>query len=281
MRGWSVVPGTSFPGSTRVSIAADVGPPDSFPATALIMIEAFGLSEVGPVRKNNEDCLVSDLALNLFAVADGMGGHAAGEVASRLAMDVVEEFVRQSQDDDYFTWPFGLDPTLSGEANRLKTALLLANGRIQNLSDSDDQFFGMGTTAVCALVSGGRLTVAHVGDSRLYLFRDGSLTQVTEDDSWAAPAAAGGAHNRHVLTNALGVQTETEVHVYEQELGGGELLLLCTDGLHGAVDEDGLRSVLAQNGDLETLCRSLVSTAIEKGSLDNVTALLVRYSQDE
>jgi protein phosphatase len=244
------------------------------------MIEAFGLSEVGPVRQNNEDCLVSDLSLNLFAVADGMGGHAAGEVASRLAMDVVEEFVRQSQDDDYFTWPFGLDPTLSGEANRLKTALLLANGRIQSLSDSDDQFFGMGTTAVCARLSEGHLTVAHVGDSRLYLFRDGALTQVTEDDSWSS-AVAGGSHSRHVLTNALGVQTDTDVHVYEQELTGGELLLLCTDGLHGAVDEEGLRSVLGRNDDLETLCRALVATAIEKGSADNVTALLVRYSQDE
>jgi protein phosphatase len=245
------------------------------------MVEAFGLSEVGPVRKNNEDCLVSDLALNLFVVADGMGGHAAGEVASRLAVEVIEDFVRQSCDGDYFTWPFGLDPSLSFGANRLKTALHLANCRILSLSDTRDDYLGMGTTAVCALLSGPQLTIAHVGDSRLYVFSEGTLVQLTEDDSWAAVAAVGHTQSRHVLTNALGAQTHADVHLCERELAGGEVLLLCTDGLHDSVDHETLLAVLRQGSDLETLGRNLIATAIERGARDNVTALLVRYSRDD
>ena len=254
------------------------------------MTEAFGLSDVGPVRQNNEDCLLSDLALNIFAVADGMGGEAAGEVASRLAIDAIEEFIRQSDTSDYFTWPFGFDPTLSEGANRLSTAFRLANQRIRNASSTWDEYAGMGTTAVCALISGRQLTVAHVGDSRLYLFADGALTQVTADDSWAAALPAtdrngdvqsvGARPGCNVLTNALGAEADTEIHLCERELSGGELFLLCSDGLHGVVEHEMLRMLLAQSDDLEALGRTLISAAMTQGTYDNVTALLVRYWPD-
>jgi protein phosphatase len=256
------------------------------------MTEAFGLSDIGPVRENNEDCLACDLTLNLFVVADGMGGQSAGEVASRIALEAIVEFVQQSDDGDDFTWPFGLDPTLSDGANRLKTALLLANERIRTFAETSDAYFGMGTTAVCALLSGRQLTIAHVGDSRLYLFSKGTLTQMTEDDSWSPSASANRAdrhgdepslttrRNRHVLTNALGAQPHTDVHVCERELVGDELLLLCSDGLHGAVEDETLRDLLGRNDDLEGLGHALISTALERGTLDNVTAVLVRYSPD-
>jgi protein phosphatase len=131
------------------------------------------------------------------------------------------------------------------------------------------------------LLSGSQLTIAHVGDSRLYLFRDGTLTQMTQDDSWAASAAADNPQSRHILTGALGAQPRTDVHIGERELAGGELLLLCTDGLHGTVAHEKLLTLLQKDSDLETLGRSLVEAAIELGTRDNITALLVRYTRDE
>jgi serine/threonine protein phosphatase PrpC len=256
------------------------------------MIDAFGVSDIGPVRENNEDCLGWDLGLKLFVVADGMGGEAAGEVASSIALDTIVEFVQQTEAGDDFTWPFGLDPTLSDGANRLRTALLLANHRILSLAGTTDEYLGMGTTAVCALLNGARLTIAHVGDSRLYLFANGTLTLMTEDDSLAVPIAAsdGGdqvhqaavaaGYSRHVLTNVLGARPDTEIHIAELELADGTLILLCSDGLHGAVADTTLRDVLGRDDDLQNLSRALIATALEQGTRDNVTALLIRYSPD-
>jgi serine/threonine protein phosphatase PrpC len=254
------------------------------------MVEAFGVSDIGPVRENNEDCLVSNLELNLFVVADGMGGQAAGEVAARIAVESVEDFIRQSANGDEFTWPFGLDPSLSPGANRLRTALLLANRHIVSAADSREDCVGMGTTAVCALLAGRQLTIAHVGDSRLYLYDNGTLVQLTKDDSWMTAvserdgngnAPAPGTHPyRHVLTNVLGAQSSADVHLCERELSNGALLLLCSDGLHGAVEDETLRDVLGQGEDLQQLGEALVSTALAQGTRDNVTALLVRYLSD-
>ena len=114
-------------------------------------VKAFGLSETGPVRHMNEDCFVSAEDLRLFVVADGMGGHAAGEVAARVAVESIENFIRRSHETTDFSWPYGIDPTLSYEANRLKTAVSLANRRINRLAENHDDYLGMGTTVVCAL----------------------------------------------------------------------------------------------------------------------------------
>jgi serine/threonine protein phosphatase PrpC len=247
-------------------------------------LKAFGVSETGPVRHMNEDCFVSAEDLRLFVVADGMGGHAAGEVAAKLAVDSIENFIRRSHETTDFSWPYGIDPTLSYEANRLKTAVNLANRRINRMAENHDDYLGMGTTVVCALVSHGQLVVAHVGDSRLYLGNDQTLTQLTEDDSWAATVL--GSRNgssappatRHVLTNVLGARPDTLVHLLERELTGNETLLLCSDGLHGSVPHDTLRDVLLSSQDLPAVAQSLVTTALEHGSRDNVTALVVRCS---
>ena len=116
-------------------------------------MKAFGLSETGPIRHMNEDCFVSAEDLRLFVVADGMGGHAAGEVAARVAVDSIQNFIHRSHETTDFSWPYGIDPTLSYEANRLKTAVSLANRRINRLAENHDDYLGMGTTVVCALVS--------------------------------------------------------------------------------------------------------------------------------
>ena len=252
--------------------------------SAKLAVKAFGLSETGPVRRMNEDCFVSLEDLRLFVVADGMGGHAAGEVAARVAVESIQNFIRRSHETTDFSWPYGIDPTLSYEANRLKTAVSLANRRINRLAEEHDDYLGMGTTVVCALLSDGHLIGAHVGDSRLYTCDHHQLLQLTQDDSWAATvlgskeANAGSHATRHVLTNVLGARPDTEVHLLERELSGDETLLLCSDGLHGSVPHDTLRDVIASNQELPALAQTLISTALEHGSRDNITALVVRCS---
>ena len=250
-------------------------------------MEAFGLSETGPVRHLNEDCFVSAEDLRLFVVADGMGGPAAGEVAARVAVDSLQHFLRRSPETPDFSWPYGIDPTLSYEANRVKTAVSLANRRINKLAEDHDDYLGMGTTVVCALLSDSHLIAAHVGDSRLYVCNENELIQLTQDDSWAATILGGKDGNsgplatRHVLTNVLGARPDTEVHLLERKLAGDETLLLCSDGLHGSVPHETLRNMMASNQELPVLAQSLISTALEHGSRDNITALVVRCSGNQ
>jgi len=247
-------------------------------------VQAFGLSETGPVRRINEDRFISAEDLQLFVVADGMGGHAAGEVAATVAVESIENFIRRSHDTADFSWPFGVDPTLSYHANRLKTAVLLANRRINRLAENHDDYLGMATTVVCALLSDGQLIAAHVGDSRLYVSAGNALVQLTRDDSWAATVlgkeVSGRPVTRHVLTNVLGARLDTQVHLLEREVFDGETLLLCSDGLHGVVPHDMLRDLIAAaNGDVQAVAHNLVRTALENGSRDNITALVVRCSE--
>jgi protein phosphatase len=228
----------------------------------------------------NEDRFMSAEDLQLFVVADGMGGHAAGEVAAGVAVESIENFIRRSHGTSDYSWPFGIDPSLSLDANRLKTAVNLANRRINRLAENHDDYLAMATTVVCALVADGHLVAAHVGDSRLYLRNADGLHQLTEDDSWAATVlggkgANGGPAVRHVLTNVLGARPDTLVHVLERDLSGTDLLLLCSDGLHGSVPHDTLLELTASADDPERLARRLVAAALAHGSRDNITVLIV------
>jgi len=246
------------------------------------MTEAFGVSDPGSVRPNNEDSFLTDEELSLFVVADGMGGHAAGEVASRLAVEAIENFIRRSQQPGDVSWPCGIDPDLSYTGNRLRTAIYLANRRVFRAAEGHDDYTGMGTTVVCALMTAGRLTIGHVGDSRLYLLSDGTLTPQTRDDTWAATVLAGTVDPerisehpmRNVLTNVLGARDQVDVHLTERDLEGGETLLLCSDGLHGVLDADTMRHILRDEADIDRAAHLLVETALERGSRDNVTALV-------
>lgn len=253
------------------------------------MIEAYGLSDPGPFRKTNEDSFLCDDRLRLFVVADGMGGHSAGEVASRLAVEAIEGFIRRSEDEPDPTWPYGVDARLTLDGNRLRTALLLANRRVFAAAESEDAYAGMGTTAVGVLLSNDRVAIGHVGDSRLYLLLDGALEQVTRDDSWTQtvlarepgfdPAMLAHHPMRHVLTNVIGAREHTDVHVAERLLVGGELLLLCSDGIHGVLDDDAMRNLLTSEPALPGVARRLVDAALRNGSQDNVTAVVVRYTK--
>ena len=250
------------------------------------MLRASAISDAGRVRKTNEDSFAVDEDMRLFVVADGMGGHEAGEVASRLAVDAVSAFIRRSSTDADFSWPYGLQTSLSFDGNRLRTAIHLANRRVFRAAESNDDYSGMGTTIVSLLVNGSSVAVGHVGDSRMYLFRGGRIEQLTQDDSWAAtvlahdPEAAKAdlSHHpmRNVLTNALGAREQVDVHLTERTLERGDVMLLCSDGLHGVLDHDFLRGVLASQPDVERAARELVTAALDHGSRDNVTALVVR-----
>lgn len=250
------------------------------------MCRAFGLSDQGRIRKANEDAFACVEDLQLYVVADGMGGHNAGEVASQLAVEAIVAFVRRSSEGTEFSWPYGIDPHLSFDGNRLRTAINLANRRVFRAAEEHDDYTGMGTTVVSALVAGGKLIVGHVGDSRLYLRAGSSLKQLTKDDSWAATVLAdelGGDRSalathpmRNVLTNVLGAREQTDIHLAEVPLRGNETLLLCTDGLHSAVDDDSIARILASGGELTSSAQALVDAAIEGGSRDNITVLLVQ-----
>lgn len=254
------------------------------------MWSAAARTDPGRTRSSNEDAFVADEALGFFAVADGMGGHNAGEVASRLALETIAGFVRSSKTDSSITWPYGFVTSLAFEANQLKSATQLANQEVRFHAQRHPECSGMGSTVVALLVQGARAWYASVGDSRLYRWRGGTLTQLSQDDSWASTMLRAGAdprmvsqhEMRHMLTRALGTSQALDVAVAAVDLQPGDVLLLCSDGLHGPVGDDQLGAVLQSAGaDLEACTAALVEAANAAGGPDNVTAVLVRYDGPE
>ena len=264
------------------------------------MLRAYGVTAKGRVRPTNEDYFAIDEGLHLCVVADGLGGHNAGEVAARMAVDAVADHIAmcgagsgpQDGADSTApqragTWPFGFDPSFSHTGNLLRTAIHLANVQILEAAIGSDEYAGMGTTIVAAMIDGERLSVGHVGDSRLYVVADDRMRQLTHDDSWVASALgddsqAGRDHPmRNLLTNVVGARPRTDVHVVEETLGGGELLLLLvTDGVHGVLDDRRLERLARDGRDLHRIATSLVSAALARGSRDNCTAVAARYLPD-
>ena len=252
------------------------------------MIEAYGRTDVGRRRKINEDSFLVSPETNLYAVCDGMGGHNAGEVASRMAIEALASFVEKSAVEKEITWPWGIDAALSFDANRLSTAIKLANSRVFQAADNREELTGMGTTVVAAVVSGNRMTVGSAGDSRCYLVRDGRLVQLTRDDSWVSAALGEGILNsddvehhplRNVITKAVGARDSIEIDTLEHTLQPGDLALLCSDGLHAMVNEQELaRLVVSLPESLEQATARLIDSANEAGGRDNVTVVLLRYS---
>jgi protein phosphatase len=245
------------------------------------------ISDPGLRRTSNEDCHAVRPDIGLFVVADGMGGHVAGEVASRVAVEAIEAFTEETAGADRNrTWPFPFDPSISLEANRLKAAFRLANRRIAAaISDSQD-LRGMATTASAILCGGRSACVAHVGDSRVYQLRGARLDQLTRDHSWVeeqvragtlSPTAARQHPWRNVVTRALSGGDDPEVDTTEIHPQPGDRYLLCSDGLFAVVPDQRIAEILAdRTAGLEEICRRLVEAANAAGGPDNITALILQ-----
>jgi protein phosphatase len=243
-------------------------------------------SDPGLRRSSNEDSYCTRPDLGLFIVADGMGGHVAGEVASRVAVEAIEIFIQETAGaDKNRTWPFPFEPALSLEANRLKAAFRLANRRIASaIADSND-LRGMATTASAILTGPEGACVAHVGDSRVYVLREADLNQITNDHSWVeeqvragtmSPTAARQHPWRNVVTRALSGGEDPEVDVTQIRPLEAERYLLCSDGLFSVVTDDQIAEIMAdRNVPLEQLCQRLIDAANNAGGPDNITTLVL------
>jgi protein phosphatase len=246
-------------------------------------------SDPGLRRSSNEDSFRTRPDLGLFIVADGMGGHVAGEVASRVAVEAIEIFIQETAGaDKNRTWPFPFEPALSLEANRLKAAFRLANRRIGSaIADSND-LRGMATTASAILTGADSACVAHVGDSRVYVLSGDGLHQITHDHSWVeeqvragtmSPTAARQHPWRNVVTRALSGGEDPEVDVTQISPAGSERYLLCSDGLFSVVSDEQIAAVMGDRGvPLEQICQRLIEAANAGGGPDNITALVLEVN---
>jgi serine/threonine protein phosphatase PrpC len=239
-------------------------------------------TDPGLKRNHNEDYFSLIEEEQLFLVADGMGGHACGEVASKMAADVVREFYGRSRDDDA-TWPFKMDRQLSYLENRLVVGIKLANQRIFDAANRDPRLKGMGTTVVIGQIAGEKFYIAHVGDSRCYRVRSGQVKQMTRDHSLledykdARPDMSDEEQkkfpHKNVITRALGMRELVQVDVSAEEVQDGDVFLLCSDGLSGMLDDKRIGDVVTKAGDLETAVASLIEGANQAGGNDNITVL--------
>lgn len=253
-------------------------------------IIAAGLSDVGQQREHNEDSFCILPEYDLFIVADGMGGHRAGDVASKMATHTIASFFQATAKEDA-TWPFHFDPHLSVEENRLITGIKVANKRIFEASTRYREVHGMGTTVVGALFARerGRMYVAHVGDSRAYRVRDGEITQLTRDHSLVndyllvMPDMTQEQKDelpKNVITRALGMQDSVVVDLVPEQPRVGDIYVLCTDGLNGMMTDDVIRQVVLEAGDdLDVVARALVQTANVNGGDDNVTVVVLKVTE--
>ena len=232
-------------------------------------LAAHGVTHPGR-RTTNEDAFLVDARRGLFVVADGMGGHNAGEVASGLAVKTIGEFLSD-----------GTPPSL----NVMDEALRLANDYILAAAGEKPDYTGMGTTVAAVFVRDREAVYAHAGDSRVYLWHQGELTQLTRDDSWVAAALNGLADEarefeqhpmRHVLTKVVGLRPELQPSVAECAFDPGDVLLLCSDGVHGAISLDTLSKLLGSRKSVAQVAESVVGEALGHGATDNVTAIVIR-----
>ena len=256
-------------------------------------IESFGVTDVGRKRKHNEDNLLCDVngdsEEGLFIVADGMGGHAAGEVASKITVDTVGEFIAATRQKEEATWPFKYNHELHFNSNRLAVAIEKANERVMAAVAAQPWLKGMGTTVVAGLLDGKILSLAHVGDSRAYLYRDGQLSRLTDDHSWVHEQVAAGiltedeakSHPlKNVVTRALGGGPSVSPDLQELSFQAGDVFLFCSDGLTTMLSDEEIRDALAEQADPRKACERLVGIANEKGGVDNITVVVARIKAE-
>lgn len=259
----------------------------SDPGTRRVTIDAWGATDVGMKRRLNEDVFMVDQDLGVYLVADGMGGHAAGEVASKLASEEIIRTLSRHPGVDKETWPEHWNLARSATANLLVDAILAGHQRVTQAVSRDANLKGMGTTVVAAVrpTTGRDLIICHVGDSRAYRFRSGKLLLLTDDHSWVHEQVAAGflseeaarSHPlKNVVTQALGGTTEPKVDILETRVEDGDLYLLCSDGLNSMLTDEEIAAVLQEHSELEEISGALIVAANERGGNDNVSVVLIR-----
>ena len=251
--------------------------PDRVLGRPLMLLRSAASTHVGMRRQVNEDCYAIVPELGLYLVADGMGGHKAGQVASQLASEAAIRAIE------------ALQSVTVSLAERLRHAVACANREIFVAAETKPELSGMGTTFVGLLFGGDSLALAHVGDSRAYLFRQGRLRGLTNDHSIVAEllrrqeiseAAARNHPHRHVLTRALGVRSRIEPDLTELTLQPEDVFILCSDGLTTHVSDAGIAEQISAEPDLEIAAAGLVDAANRAGGIDNTSVMLIRYEED-
>ncbi len=251
---------------------------------AAVRIRYAARTDVGRKRTHNEDYFALIEDDRLFLVDDGMGGHASGDVASKMSTEVIGEFYRRSRDPDA-SWPYRYDPSRSYAENRILTSICLANERVHEASLRNRSQRGMGTTIVAFHLNGTRAYIAHVGDSRCYRVRNGSIHALTRDHSlledWkeARPDLTEQEirdfPHKNVITRALGMRETVEVDLKTVQIELGDRFVLCSDGLCGMLTDDEIHEVISAHGDPEAAVAELIDRSNAAGGDDNITAMLI------
>jgi protein phosphatase len=244
-----------------------------------------GETNIGLKRQHNEDSFFMPAAERLAIVADGMGGHASGEVASRLAVETLAAHFRETAEESQLTWPFKLDAGDRADANRLVCGIKLANLEIYERAQRDESCHGMGTTIIAALFLDDKVLVGHVGDSRVYRHRDGKLVQLTEDHSLLndyirmkrlSSDDAGKFPYKNVIVRALGMKESVQVDIVWDSHRMGDVYLMCSDGLSGMLEDPAMAQIISEEHDLDVACLGLIDAANHNGGQDNITCILAR-----
>lgn len=241
-------------------------------------------SDVGHRRSHNEDRFCVVRSLGLYVICDGMGGHDAGEVASRLAVEVIEKHFQDARRDPHLPIIGYDDPALLGQTNRLASAIRLANHAVNSEARHQQQSAGMGTTVVAAVVGDQVLSIAHVGDSRLYLIRESNIQLLTGDHSLVAEQVREGlltedeaerSPRRNIVTRALGIEATVDVELGEIPVKSGDILLLCSDGLTRTVKARDILHAVIETDNIQSVADRLIDMANTAGGEDNTTVILV------
>jgi serine/threonine protein phosphatase PrpC len=251
-----------------------------------LRIEVAGETNVGMKRNHNEDNFSILEESGLYIVADGMGGHASGEVASKMAVDSLKEFFSATADDPERTWPYKMDRSKGYEENRLITGIKLANLRIYESAQRDARQRGMGTTLVTMFAVEDGVYCAHVGDSRAYRIRDAKIEQLTEDHSLLndyikmkrlTPEEIANFPHKNVIVRALGMKDTVKVDTRFENPKAGDVYLLCSDGLSGPVTDEQCLQIVTTAPDLRSAASRLIECANSNGGPDNITVVLARW----
>lgn len=244
-----------------------------------------GDTHVGMKRDHNEDSFYLPVSERLAIVADGMGGHASGEVASRIAVETVAGYFKATENAQPLTWPFKVDRDNQANVNRMQVAIKLANQQIFEEAEQNPDCHGMGTTIVAAYFLDDALIVGHVGDSRLYRVREGEIDQITRDHSLLndyikmkhlSEAEIAAFPQKNVIVRALGMKASVEVDIFHDTPRIGDLYLLCSDGLSGMLSDMEIAGLAQEERDLDSLCEKLIAGANENGGVDNITVVCAR-----